>query len=843
MMETTIAGAGWIESCVERIARWLPHQGPLKDFVHHNTLHAFQDFPFYQGCLRASRLYGSWTFFPLATYREMYSQGLVGEQALREVLSRSDATPVIRDVHAGAPSGRADWKMLKEAVLSTRWGEYAPRPGIVEDGLTRRWKSRHGLNLGHRIHAKLFRLLGQFLDQGIALWGAPHPECTLFDFVTDLVRSSWLPLRPWSTSRARRFFEMSPARVVETILSRFLGADSGRLYDRYLLETCLAYPGWAGMVREIELHPESLLEPRKVSLLDLCALQLIAEYEYVCQDLGEDFPSLHGPDDIPLPPLPYEPEYLLDATPAEQVAEIWQQAYELTFRRRLLGQLESHRRAFRAEAPEAARVQAFFCLDDREGSIRRHFEDRDPGYQTFGFAGFFGVDCVFQGIDDVFPSKHCPAPMHPKHRIREQRVESRRDTKSLRLHEVHDHSHTLVRGFIISQTLGLWAALKLAFSIFSPSLNPLATSSLSRVDAGSAMAIHRTSDRTEEGFFSGYSDEEMADRLEGVMRASGLCAGRLAPLIVFVGHGASSINNPYFAAYDCGACSGKGGGPNARAVALMGNRAEVRAILARRGLLIPDATWFLGALHDTTRDEMQYYDLERVPDSHRELLTELREAFETAVSLNAKERCRRFANVSVKIDPRDAILAVRRRSVSIFEPRPELNHATNAACIVGRRWLSKGLSLDRRCFLNSYDPSVDPEGEILASLLAAVVPVCGGINLEYYFSRMDPLRYGASSKLPHNIQGLIGVMNGTEGDLLTGLPTQMTEVHDPFRLLLLVEQGPRLALQAARANPEVLQWVKNGWIQYLCWDLEAGQMYEFQNGEMIALAQGTLTAS
>lgn len=828
MGEPKLSSESDILECLSRVAHWLPHQGPIKDFIHHNTLHAFQDHSFPEGCLIASRLYGAWTYLPISTYAEMYQCGEIHVGALQNVV-RESSLEVAAELRKERPTDR--WA---QALASGRWGDYVPSEGIAENGLRSRWKSCFHLNLAHRIQPKLFRLLGQFLDQGIAMWEAPCLDTTLLGFVGALVKSSWLPLRPWSFPEIRPMLDQPPAQVVATILDRFLGPGKEAFHERYLLEMCLAHPGWSGMVRELETHPEHLLEARRVSLVELCALELMAELAYVRLDLGPDFPYLIGPDRPEPPPLPYQSTPC--PTPAEQVAQLWQLAFERTYRQDFVDQLLKHRQGRPSSPPNdnRAKVQAFFCLDDREGSLRRHLEDQDPGIETFGFAGFFAVDCVFQGVDDAFPSKHCPAPLHPKHRIREQRLASRKDARSVS-HEVHDQTHTLMRGFVISQTLGLWSAVKLALSIFRPTLNPLATSSLQRVDAESTLTIHRDSDRLEEGFFSGYSDQEMADRVERVLRSSGLAGRPLAPLVLFVGHGSSSINNPYFAAYDCGACSGRGGGPNARAAALMANRAQVRSLLRQRGLEIPEDTWFLGALHDTTRDEMQYYDLHTVPEQNRPLLQELREMLETAVALNAKERCRRFANVPPGIDPRDAILSVRRRSVSIFEPRPELNHASNAACIVGRRWLTQGLSLDRRCFLNSYDPSLDPTGETLASLLGAIVPVCGGINLEYYFSRLDPLVYGSGSKLPHNIQGLIGVINGTEGDLLTGLPTQMTEVHDPLRLLLIVEQKPEVALRAIHSNPEVLQWVQNGWLQYLCWDFEPSLMYEFVNGTMVVI--------
>ncbi len=151
---------------------------------------------------------------------------------------------------------------------------------------------------------------------------------------------------------------------------------------------------------------------------------------------------------------------------------------------------------------------------------------------------------------------------------------------------------------------------------------------------------------------------------------------------------------------------------------------------------------------------------------------------------------------------------------------------------MGRRGLTRGLDFKRRFFLNSYDPERDPQGETLASILGAVVPVCGGINLEYYFSRLDCRVYGAGSKLPHNVNGLIGVMNGLEGDLLTGLPTQMTEVHEPIRLMLLVQQTPENALRAAQKNPSVYEWILNGWVRYFSITPGTFELHEFAQGEM-----------
>ena len=131
------------------------------------------------------------------------------------------------------------------------------------------------------------------------------------------------------------------------------------------------------------------------------------------------------------------------------------------------------------------------------------------------------------------------------------------------------------------------------------------------------------------------------------------------------------------------------------------------------------------------------------------------------------------------------------------QPRPEYGHCTNAICIVGRRSLTRGLHLDRRAFLVSYDPNVDENDKVLERILAAVGPVGAGISLEYYFSSVDNETFGCGTKLPHNVTGLIGVMNGHQSDLRTGLPRQMVEIHEPMRLLLIVDATPESLLTVA----------------------------------------------
>ena len=163
--------------------------------------------------------------------------------------------------------------------------------------------------------------------------------------------------------------------------------------------------------------------------------------------------------------------------------------------------------------------------------------------------------------------------------------------------------------------------------------------------------------------------------------------------------------------------------------------------------------------------------------------------------------------------------------------RPELGHATNAVCVVGRRENTRGLFLDRRAFLTSYDPTQDDAaGGTLARLLGAAVPVCAGINLEYYFSHVDSQGYGCGTKLPHNVTGLVGVMDGAASDLRTGLPWQMVEIHEPVRLQFVVETTPEVIVGIMDRIPIVGTMIRNGWVQFAVQHPDTGEVRLYRDG-------------
>jgi uncharacterized protein YbcC (UPF0753/DUF2309 family) len=263
----------------------------------------------------------------------------------------------------------------------------------------------------------------------------------------------------------------------------------------------------------------------------------------------------------------------------------------------------------------------------------------------------------------------------------------------------------------------------------------------------------------------------------------------------------------------------------------MANDPRIRARLADHGICLPDDTFFVGAYHNTCDESVTYFDLDRLPTSHRQDFESVRQAIDEARRRNAHERCRRFESAELSITPEAALRHVEGRAEDLSQVRPEYGHATNAVCLVGRRARSMGLFCDRRNFLTSYDPTVDDEEHtILTRILQAAIPVCAGISLEYYFSFVDPTGYGCGTKLPHNIVSLLGVMNGAASDLRPGLPWQMVEIHEPVRCLFVIETTPAAMLRIMDRNEAIDRLCRNDWVQLATLDPDSPAIHLFQHG-------------
>lgn len=786
------------------LKHYLPTQGPLKDFIHHNTLHAFQDMKFYDALHKASAIFGYQTTLTLTEYRDLYAIKRITPKTLARVLRQKKGEKAFDAWHTKCLYKEYDWTQ-------------EPRIGRLRD----QWRLLYSINMDNAVQPLLFRIVCSYIDQGIAISPFPFEDKGLLNALRDLEDHSQVSF--FKTKKARDLLYDKSSTI--TKLLEIIVGDTA-YFEQYIYDQQFAHRGWSGIVSTLEDKPESLLYSKNVSLKDMIILELLLEIDTLTERLGEAFAPLG--ESVSQPPI----EMFADtpSTELEEVIELWQDAFEWSYYDTVLsGILLTLPPKAVTEDTEPKRFQSIFCIDDREYSLRTYVESLDDRAETFGAPGYFGVEFFFHPAGAKFYDKLCPAPVTPKYLIKEiPKHDSHTHEKEIMYHK---HSHRLVRGFLFSYLLGIPALGKLIVNLFNPAMSPAIADAFSHMDPDADLTIVYDGKKDEEkGLQIGFTPHEMADRVEKSLRSIGLI-DNFSPLVYVIGHGSSSANNPHHGAHDCGACSGRPGLVNARVFAYMTNYQPVRDLLKKRGLSIPASTQFVGGLHDTASDEIKFYDENVLTEENRALHDKNVHLFEEALDLDAKERSRRFMSISTKQDIKKIRKDIKKRSVSYFEPRPELGHGTNALCVVGRRNLTKHLFLDRRAFLNSYDYTTDPTGELLLGVLAPLGTVCGGINLEYFFSRMDNYKLGAGTKLPHNVMGLVGVANSSDGDLRSGLPLQMVEVHDPVRLLMVVEHYPEVVKKVIESKPDLYEWFSNEWIHLVAFHPDEKKMYVFEEGE------------
>jgi len=785
-----------LEKVVEKLKHFLPSQAPLKDFIHHNTLHAFQHDSFHVGLKKSNEMFGYKTYLQLSEYRKLYHDGKIKDVIMARFIPSEDK------------------ELWRVRLLTHEYNEQVnPRIGMLRAN----WKTKYKMDLDNFTHSALFRITSSYLDQGISVWNFPIKDLGFLEAMRHLESNGSISF--FKTKRAKELMSNKELRL-EDCLRILVGSED--FYERYLFDQQFAHPGYSGMVAVLSGNAGALIDERNIDLVEWMTFECLLEIDALDAYFGEVWTPIGLKLGIEITDL-FEPIVMDELS---EVRRIWQEAYEWTYYNEVLNGLKE-KSIVEEKSPE---LQAVFCIDDRECSIRRYIEEGHPGVQTFGTAGFFGVEFYFQPFGSTFRTKVCPAPVTPKFLIKE----TANDAKSDKEYHFDTRSYGLVFGWILTYTMGFWSALKLALAIFKPSLNTVAVSSSGHMHPNSTLVIeNQGGEMTSDGLQVGFNLDEMTDRIQALLMSIGLNQ-EFAPLVYVIGHGSSSSNNTHYAGYDCGACSGRPGSVNARVISHIGNHPIVRQKLKERGINIPESTQFVPVLHDTSRDEFMFYDLAVLHEQNAQKHQVNTRLFDQALDFNATERSRRFVVMNSKKAVKKVHEKVKLRSVSLFEPRPELNHATNTLCIVGRRSFSRGLFLDRRSFLNSFDYEVDPEGKYLLGILNAVAPVCGGINLEYYFSRVDNQKLGAGTKLPHNVMGLIAVANGIDGDYRTGLPSQMIEVHDPMRLLVIVEHFPEVVLKTIQTNLATYEWFLNNWVNLVAFHPIEKQFYQFANGAFAA---------
>jgi uncharacterized protein len=833
-----------LEAAIATACQRIAPLWPLKHFVAVNPFLGFSGQSFAATTATLRRVAKVDMLMPRAFYRQALADGIISDAHIAAALARAPG-------NAAVPADVA----LARAALARDPSGRAAGPGVVAtiaEVLDRLSAGDRQASRTAFMVDEISRWCAAYFDEGQASWQMPFRH-----------------LQPWAAWREtmkhdrgaealgvkgfRRLVADLPADPVAAIslIVEAIGIPERARVD-YLHRALFDIGGWAAYVRYL-VWDNGLYGRQDNRLIELLAIRMAWGYALFRQRTDAAFQAAWAAEmqqAAELPPDVDSPAGL-SADPELAIDLLFQEAYEIAWQRQLLGKL-----ARETETPQPFQLprvagrkplQAAFCIDVRSEVYRRALEQVAPGAETIGFAGFFGYPIEYIPIGRETGGAHCPVLLTPAFTITEMvngasldeetevmglRLLRRRATKAWK-----SFKQSAVSSFTYVESVGLAFAPKLA----GDALGLTRTVSDPNSDGLDADVIGKLGPRLDPrmvgGRMTGLTAEQRLNQAEAVLKGMSLTKD-FARLVLLAGHGSTTANNPHASGLDCGACGGHTGEASARIAADILNDPAVRIGLKSRGIAIPDDSWFLGALHDTTTDEITIYDRGRVPPALRGELAELDGWLASASALARRERSR-FLDLDAPAGDIDA--QVLRRSRDWAQVRPEWGLAGNGAFIAAPRERTLGIDLGGRSFLHNYDWRQDDGFGVLKLIMTAPMVVASWINLQYYGSTVNNRVWGAGNKVLHNVVGTLGVLEGNAGDLKTGLAWQSVHdgeklIHEPLRLNVFIEAPLAAMTDIIMAAPMVKELVDNQWLHLWALD-EAGHVAHryHRDGEWVAV--------
>ena len=840
-----------IAAAVDEACRRVAPLWPLRSFVAVNPFLGFASRRFEATCATLRRVAGIDMLMPRGFYRAALANGTIGDVDLSTALARLPPIPsaprsvaALRDAAAREPRPA----LPARAVVAT--------VAEVLDGLASgdRYVSRTAFMVD-----EISRWCAAYFDEGQAAWTMPGRALPPYAAWRAAMRHDRNPEAMGIHGFRGAVAEMpaEPQAAIAAVLAA-LGIPARATTD-YLHRALLDIGGWAGYVRHLAWKAalQGRDDPR---LVDLLAIRVVWGYALFRERRDAGFHDTWTAAMLEATALP--DDEAVGAGPELAVDLALQLAYEAAWQRRQLPRLEAAFAAAsatpgpRPDPGECARppVQAAFCIDVRSEVFRRALETSWPEAETLGFAGFFGFPIEYVPIGQQVGNAQCPVLLAPSVVICETvaGVSEAEETEVLGLRLIRRRAAKAWKSFKLSavssftyvETAGLGFAAKL-LGDGAGLTRPVPDPNLDGLDEDvAARAGPRLGARTVGGRLTGFDAGRRIAMAEAVLRGMSMTRG-FARLVLLVGHGSTTVNNPHAAGLDCGACGGHTGEANARVAAGILNDPAVRDGLAARGIEVPPDTFFVPGLHDTTTDGLRLFDLDGLPASHVDEFARLRDRLQRASSLARRERA---ARLGIATDARDLDAAVLARSRDWSQVRPEWGLAGNATFIAAPRSRTLGLDLGGRCFLHSYDWRRDAGFGVLELVMTAPMVVATWINLQYYGSTVNNRVFGSGNKTLHNVVGTLGVLQGNGGDLQAGLPWQSVHdgtrfVHEPLRLHACIE-APRPQIERVIARHEsVRDLVENGWLHLYAIDDDGTLQRYLGNGRWVAIAAGISTGA
>jgi uncharacterized protein YbcC (UPF0753/DUF2309 family) len=798
-----------IKNACQRIAPlW-----PLKHFVAVNPFLGFADRTFGDTAAALRRIAKVDMLMPRAFYAKAIEDGRITDSALQAALDRA----------ALSASMPRTLSALKDAAHAPGVNKANPSNVIatvaeILDGLS--GGDQQVSRVGFMID-EISKFCAAYFDEGQAPWHLPAREQGLYAAWRQVAAIDRNPEFMGITG-FRQAVAQLPADPTLTIRSviQALGIPHWAVED-YLNRALIDIGGWASYARYLGWQAD-LTGTVSHHLGDLLAIRIAWGYGLFAARQDQPFREAwaQAMADGASPPKNHDGQ----DDPDLAVDLVLHDAYERAFQTRLIADIlaQAPNDPHSADSLGRPSVQAAFCIDVRSEIFRRAFEASYPKAETIGFAGFFGFPIEYIPIGRTKGGAQCPVLLNPAFVVCESvrdadpdveaevlglRLLRRRAAKAWKIFK-----NSAVSSFTYVETAGLLFgpkiisdALGLTRTVADPQYDGLDTDIAARLSPQIGQKIV-------DGRATGFDPAQRVAMAEAVLTAMSM-RSNFARLVMLTGHGSTTVNNPHASGLDCGACGGHTGEANARVAAAILNDPSVRVGLRAKGIHIPDDTWFLGALHDTTTDIVRVFDEDRVPPGHRNDMQQLKTALAAAAQTARMER----AGLLGLAPQAAAHGAVEARSRDWSQTRPEWGLAGNAAFIAAPRALTRTKNFSGRAFLHSYEHQHDQDYGVLQLIMTAPVVVASWINLQYFGSTVNNRAFGSGNKVLHNVIGQLGVLEGNGGDLRVGLPMQSVHdghrfIHEPVRLNVFIA-APEAAMDAVIAKHDGLRHlIDHEWI-------------------------------
>ena len=727
---------------------------PLYSFVTSNPLSGYEAMPFETAVDHATTYLGANVYPSISTYIRALKNGDIDHDVLKAIL--------VEHYYTETPDYYLNLLNTEDKVLYTN--EY------------------------HELDRIMAKWLSVFMDEGLAEWSIPNKNLGFF--------KAWKQLSRYDKDTKVIFKNEIPntsEETLRTVLFSYSVEEITEIFNHHLA----ALPGWVGYIKYRSENNTLWHKEFPISLMDYLAVRL-----WVAKNLNIDF-------------TPKKPRASKNKK-FNELKALFLKAWETSWQQKLVETINSkndYKNPIEHTKPDA---QMVFCIDTRSELIRRHIENKG-NYETFGYAGFFGIATDYEDLETGIVRKSCP-PILPSAYITSEgcdthnsetleEFKNQAQIKSFRKYLLRRLKNMLPSAFGFVEGTGIFYGISMVMRTLLPTKNIKLNREV-HVEDICQPQINSATDKS-----LGISLKEKVAIVKSAFDLLGW--NTFAPLVVFTGHGSHTANNPFASSLDCGACAASPGRHNARLLAKLANDSNVRQSLNKEyGIRIPEETIFIGAEHNTTTDAITLFDT-NIPNTQKEKIETLKLDLRRAQQTAAQERL---------ILDSDAVKEAIKKSENWSEIRPEWGLAKNAGFIIGSRTLTKNSNLHSRCFLHSYDWQQDTEGKALEAIMQGPMVVTQWINNHYYFSTVDNDNLGGGNKINHNVIGKFGVLQGNGGDLKFGLPLQSVNAtddenyHDPLRLSVVIHAPIERVSNILLNNNHLKRLLDNHWIYLLVMD-------------------------